>query len=168
MNRGTTNGFDERQLTMAGLAIGDPAPQLTLVTHTGQQISLADFRGKQPVVVFFYPMDGTPACTREACSFRDAYEDFVGTGAALIGVSASSSARHRAFASDHGLPYLLVSDRGGQVRRAFGVPRLLGFLPGRVTYVIDREGIIRHIVRAQLGPTRHVEESLEALRKLNP
>ena len=79
---------------------GDRAPDFALPSHTGQQVSLADFRGKKAVVLYFYPKDRTPVCTKEACSFRDAYEDFVEAGAVVIGVSGDSADSHRSFAAD--------------------------------------------------------------------
>ena len=124
-------------------------------------------RGKKAVVVFFYPKDGTPVCTKEACAFRDAYEDFVEAGAVVIGVSGDSATRHQAFASNHRLPFVLVSDKDGKARRAFGVPKSMGLLPGRVTYVIDREGIVRHLFISQFAADRHVQEALDAIRELN-
>jgi peroxiredoxin Q/BCP len=151
---------------MKPLEVGDPAPDFTAETHTGQRISLADFRGQGAVVVFFYPMDGTAICTREACAFRDAYEDFVQAGAIVIGVSADSLDRHRTFADGHQLPFHLVSDSSGKLRQAFCVPKTLGFLPGRATYVIDPQGIVRHIFSAQFTANRHVTEALETVRKL--
>lgn len=152
---------------MSRIDVGDAAPELTLSTHSDEQIALADYRGKRAVVLFFYPKDGTPVCTKEACAFRDAYEDFVEAGAVVIGLSGDSAARHQAFAASHRLPFVLVSDKDGRARRAFGVPRSLGLLPGRVTYVIDREGIVRHVFSAQFAADRHVSEALEAIRKLN-
>jgi peroxiredoxin Q/BCP len=135
-------------------------------THTGEQISLADYRGEHPIVVFFYPKDGTAVCTKEACSFRDAYEDFVKAGAVVIGISSDSAARHQSFSQEHGLPFLLVSDQDGAARRAFGVPKTMGFLPGRVTYVIDREGVVRHVFSSQFAAERHVQEALKMIREL--
>ncbi len=152
---------------MTRIDVGDPAPDLTLATHAGDDVSLADYRGKQAVVLFFYPKDGTPVCTKEACSFRDAYEDFVEAGAAVIGVSGDSASRHQAFAASHRLPFLLISDADGRVRRAFGVPKSMGLFPGRVTYVIDREGIVRHVFNSQFAAERHVSEALEVVRKLS-
>jgi len=149
---------------MPRIDVGDAAPELTLETHEGEQIELADYRGRQAVVVFFYPKDGSPVCTKEACAFRDAYEAFVEAGAVVIGVSGDSAARHQAFASDHRLPFVLVSDKGGNARRAFGVPKSMGLLPGRVTYAIDQEGIVRHVFRSQLDAARHVQEALDAIR----
>ena len=135
-------------------------------THTGEQIDLADYRGQHPVVVFFYPKDGSAVCTKEACSFRDAYEDFTAAGAVVIGISRDSAARHQRFSERHGLPFLLVSDEDGAARSAFGVPQTLAILPGRVTYVIDREGIVRHVFSSQFAADRHVQEALEVVRKL--
>jgi peroxiredoxin Q/BCP len=152
---------------MSPLNVGDPAPDVVLSTYTGEEISLAGYRGSQAVVLFFYPKDGTPVCTKEACGFRDAYEDFVRTGAVVIGVSGDSAARHQTFASDHRLPFLLVCDEGGNVRRAFGVPKSLGLFPGRVTYVIDKEGVVRHVFSSQFAARRHVQEALEVARKLS-
>ena len=151
---------------MGRIDVGDPAPDLSLATHTGEQLSLADYRGKHPVVVFFYPKDGTAVCTKEVCSFRDAYDDFTEAGAVVIGISSDSEARHQSFAQKHGLPFLLVSDKDGNARRAFGVAKTMGIFPGRVTYVIDREGIVRHIFNSQFAADRHVEEALEIVRKL--
>lgn len=151
---------------MGRIDVGDPAPDLSLSTHTGEQLSLADYRGKHPVVVFFYPKDGTAVCTKEACSFRDAYDDFTEAGAVVIGISSDSAARHQSFAQKHGLPFLLVSDKDGSARRAFGVAKTMGIFPGRVTYVIDREGIVRHVFNSQFAADRHVEEALEVVRRL--
>jgi peroxiredoxin Q/BCP len=152
---------------MSRIEVGDTAPDLTLSTQSGDQIALADYRGEKAVVVFFYPKDGTPVCTKEACAFRDAYEDFAKEGAVVIGVSGDSTARHQSFASTHRLPFVLVSDKDGSVRRAFGVPKSMGIFPGRVTYVIDKVGIIRHVFSSQFAADRHVSEALEVIRKLN-
>jgi peroxiredoxin Q/BCP len=152
---------------MSKIDVGDAAPDLTLTTQDQGRIALTDYQGKQAVVMFFYPKDGTPVCTKEACAFRDAYEDFVDAGAAVIGVSGDSAARHQAFATNHRLPFVLVSDTDGNARRAFGVPKSLGLLPGRVTYVIDKEGIVRHVFRSQLAADRHVKEALEVVHSLN-
>ena len=151
---------------MKKVDVGDPAPDLSMSTHTGEQLSLAGYRGEHPLVVFFYPKDGTAVCTKEACSFRDAYEDFTEAGAVVIGISSDSAARHQSFAQKHGLPFLLVSDKDGSARRAFGVAKTMGIFPGRVTYVIDREGIVRHVFNSQFAADRHVEEALEVVRRL--
>lgn len=151
---------------MPSLQPGDPAPQLAAETHTGRSISLSELRGEHVVVVYFYPMDGTALCTREACAFRDAYEEFAAAGAVVIGVSADTLQRHQTFAQRQALPFYLVSDRDGTWRNAFGVPKTWGVFPGRVTYVIDREGVVRHVFNAQFTAEGHVKEALAMVRKL--
>lgn len=151
---------------MSSLRVGDPAPDFVAETHTGEQISLAQFRGEKIVVLYFYPRDGTPTCTAEACAFRDAYEHFLAAGAVVIGVSGDSLVRHRGFAAQRRLPFLLVSDADGALRRAFGVTPLFGILPGRVTFVIDRQGIVRHCFSATFAAGQHVSEALEVVRQL--
>jgi len=145
---------------------GDRALDFTLPSHTGEQVSLAGFRGEKAVVLFFYPKDGTSICTKEACSFRDAYEDFVEAGAVVIGVSSDSADSHRSFAANNRLPFILLEDSNGSLRKAFGVPRALGLLPGRVTYVIDKQGVVRHVFSSQTSARRHVSESLKVVREL--
>jgi peroxiredoxin Q/BCP len=153
-------------MLMMSKLLGQPAPDFACEAHNGQRVSLADFRGKQVVVLYFYPMDGTPVCTKEACSFRDVHEGFAQVGAAVIGVSADTLDRHRHFAAKHGLPFLLVSDEDGTLRKAYRVPKTLGLLPGRVTYVIDKQGIVRHVFSALFSADRHVAEALAVVRKL--
>lgn len=145
--------------------VGDPVPDVTLLDSRGRTVRLRDLLGNRNVVLFFYPKDGTLFCTREACSFRDAHEEFEGLDADVIGVSSDGPDSHRAFAGKHGLPFLLLSDPDGTARRQFGTGRTLGVIPGRVTYVIDREGIIRDVISSQFRPGKHVEESLRALRE---
>ncbi len=152
---------------MTAIAVGDRAPQFTATAHTGQQVALADYLGKQVVVLYFYPRDGTPLCTAEACAFRDAYADFVAAGAVVIGVSVNSIERHRQFAAQRRLPFLLVSDEDRGLQKAFGVPSLLGFLPGRTTYVIDKEGVVRHVFTSHFSADRHIDEALRVVRDLN-
>jgi peroxiredoxin Q/BCP len=149
-----------------GLAAGARAPEFTLENQDGKPVSLADFRGRKNVVLYFYPKDDTPGCTRESCAFRDQFEAFGEAGAEVIGVSGDSAASHRAFAAKHRLPFTLLSDPRGKVRAAFGVPATLGMLPGRVTYVIDKEGVIRHAFNSQLNPAKHVDEALRVLASL--
>jgi peroxiredoxin Q/BCP len=150
---------------MAAIQVGDQAPDFTLPSHTGEPISLTDFRGSKAVVLFFYPKDGTPVCTKEACHFRDAYEEFVQAGAVVIGVSSDTVESHQAFAAGHRLPFVLLSDADGALRKAFGVPKTLGIFPGRVTYVIDKQGVVRHIFVSQLAADRHIAESLATVRQ---
>jgi peroxiredoxin Q/BCP len=146
--------------------VGDPAPDFQLLSATGESVALSDFRGKAEVVLFFYPKDNTPICSAEACSFRDQYDEFREAGAEVIGISTDSVASHQQFAGRHQLPFQLLSDTDGSVRVLYGVPKTLGALPGRVTYVIDRHGIVRHLFSSQFQPAKHVAEALGVLRRL--
>lgn len=151
---------------MSSIAVGNRAPEFTLPDQNGKKVSLADYRGKKAVVVYFYPKDETPGCTKEACSFRDAYEDFVAAGAEVIGISGDSVGSHIAFAQHHRLPFTLLADVGNKVRKAYGVPATLFILPGRVTYVIDKEGVVRHVFDSQLQATKHISEALAVVKTL--
>jgi len=148
------------------VGVGDLAPDFTLPSATGEMVSLASFRGKSEVVLFFYPKDNSPACAAEACAFRDSHEVFREAGAEVIGISSDSERSHRLFAKVWRLPFLLLSDSKGEVRARYGVARTLGLFPGRVTYLIDRAGVVRHVFSAQLQTSRHVQEMLAKLREL--
>ena len=121
--------------------------------------------GKKWVVLYFYPKDYTLGCTKEACSFRNHYKTLQEAGAEVIGISSDPVESHDRFAQDYNLPFTLLSDEGGKVRSLYGVPSTLGLVPGRVTYIIDKEGIVQHIFNSQYNPQAHVQE---ALRILNP
>ena len=146
--------------------VGDRAPVFTLPNQSGALVNLTDLLGQKPIVLYFYPKDDTPGCTAESCAFRDSYEIFQEAGAEVIGISADTPASHQQFASKYRLPFTLLSDTDNRVRKLYGVPATLFVLPGRVTYVIDREGIVRHIFNSQLDFNAHVQESLSALRGL--
>jgi peroxiredoxin Q/BCP len=145
---------------------GDTAPDFALPDRSGTTVRLSDYRGKKAVVLYFYPKDDTPGCTKEACSFRDQYEVFKDAGAEVIGISSDSAESHAKFASKYQLPFVLVADQGGSVRKQYGVPATLGLLPGRVTFVIDPQGVVRHVFNSQLQATKHVDEAAQALRAL--
>jgi peroxiredoxin Q/BCP len=151
---------------MAGIQVGDKAPDFTLPSQTGDQVRLGDRLGERVVVLYFYPKDETPGCTREACAFRDSHEVFAEAGAEVIGVSSDSVDKHAAFASHHELPFTLLSDVGGKVRKSYGVPSTLGLLPGRVTYVIDRDGTVKYVLNSQMNIGRHVEDALSVVKEL--
>ncbi len=146
--------------------VGDPAPDFTLAQASGETVSLSDFRGRTEVVLYFYPRDNTAVCSAQACSFRDQFEDFRDAGAEIIGVSADSADSHRRFAKRFRLPFILLSDPDGSVRARYGVPKTLGIIPGRTTYLIDKQGIIQRIFSSQFRPSKHASEALAALRKL--
>jgi peroxiredoxin Q/BCP len=143
---------------------GETAPDFALEAPDGRTVRLSDYRGQKNVVLFFYPKDETLGCTVEACTFRDSYEAFAAAGAEVIGVSADDRDSHIRFAGRHRLPMLLLSDPGGDVRRKYGVKR--GIIPGRVTFLIDREGVVRHVTDSLLRFKRHVHESLAHLREM--
>lgn len=155
------------QFQKGKVKVGDLAPEFSLVSQKGEKISLKDYQGKKNVVLYFYPKDDTPGCTAESCAFRDSYEVFQKVGAEVIGVSSDSSESHQRFASKHRLPFILLSDPAGQIRKRYGVSSTLGLIPGRVTYVIDKAGIVRHIFSSQFNAKRHVDESLKIIQSLN-
>jgi peroxiredoxin Q/BCP len=144
------------------LQVGDVAPDFELPSQTGDTVKLSDQRGHW-VVVYFYPADDTPGCTAEACSFRDNYEDFTDAGATVIGISGDSVESHVKFADKHNLPFTLLSDGDGELRKSWGVSKSLGLLPGRVTYVIDPEGVVRKRFSSQLRAKQHHHEALAAI-----
>jgi peroxiredoxin Q/BCP len=152
---------------MSAVAVGEKVPSFVLPDQDGAPFRLEEALQRGPVVLFFYPKDGTPGCTAEACSFRDATSEFQEAGAFVVGVSSDSVASHKRFAEEHRLAYPLLADEGGALRKKLGVPRsMLGLFDGRVTYVIDREGVLRHRFESMLGATKHVEEALATVRSL--
>ncbi len=146
--------------------LGGPAPGFRLQTTAGEYVSLEDFRGKKNVVVYFYPKDFTKGCTAEACGFREAYEEFKNLGAEVIGISGDNQKSHRDFAEEHKLPFILLSDPDGSVRKSYGVKKTLGLIPGRVSFVIDKNGIVRHVFSSQSRATAHVDEALAVVKCL--
>jgi thioredoxin-dependent peroxiredoxin len=149
-----------------GTQIGDTAPDFTLPSQSGEPVRLSDRLGERVVVLYFYPRDETRGCTAEACAFRDSHEVFAEAGAEVIGVSSDSVGRHAAFADHHKLPFTLLSDEGGKVRKSYGVPAALGVIPGRVTFVIDRTGTVRHVFNSMANIGRHVGDALAVVREL--
>ncbi len=145
---------------------GDRAPEFSLPDDRGQRVSLGELRARGPVVLYFYPKDHTLGCTVEACTFRDRFESFEGLDATVVGVSEDGETSHREFRSKHGLPFVLLSDPGGAVAHAYGVKKVLGLLPGRVTFVIDREGIVRGSFESALRVREHVERALGLVQGL--
>ena len=148
------------------IGVGDRAPDFALPNGSGETVRLSDFAGKRSVVLFFYPKDETAGCVAEVCAFRDSYEVFKETGAEVIGVSSDSEESHQRFAAHHRLPFTLLSDRGGALRKRYGVPATMGVIPGRVTYVIDKQGTVRHVFSSQSNIGKHISDALETLRAL--
>lgn len=149
------------------MQIGDQCPSFELNNQQGELVHSSSFIGKQKAVIFFYPKDETPGCTKEACSFRDKYEDFLELGCQVIGISSDSVDSHAQFANRFGFTFTLLSDPEKSVRKAFQVPgNLFGLLPGRVTYIVDASGIIRGIFNSQLNPVGHVTEALKIVSSI--
>ncbi|OMO86371.1 Alkyl hydroperoxide reductase subunit C/ Thiol specific antioxidant [Corchorus olitorius] len=145
---------------------GQVPPAFTLKDQDGKNVSLSKFKGK-PVVVYFYPADETPGCTKQACAFRDSYEKFKKAGAEVVGISGDDTSSHKAFAKKYRLPFTLLSDDGNKVRKEWGVPSdLFGTLPGRQTYVLDKKGVVQLIYNNQFQPEKHIDETLKLLQSL--
>ncbi|WP_026734952.1 peroxiredoxin [Fischerella sp. PCC 9605] len=147
------------------IKVGDTAPNFTLPSQNGSPVSLTDFRGK-PVVLYFYPKDDTPGCTVESCAFRDQYEVFKSAGAEVIGISGDSPESHQKFATKYQLPFTLLSDKGNKVRKQYGATAAFGLFPGRVTYVIDKDGVVQYVFDSMFNFKGHVEEALKTLQGL--
>jgi thioredoxin-dependent peroxiredoxin len=146
--------------------VGDHAPDFTLISQFGDNVTLSEYLGKKSIVLYFYPKDESPGCTKEACSFRDSYQQLADLGAEVLGVSGQSMESHMAFASHYGLPFVLLSDKDNKVRMLYGVPATMGIIPGRVTYIIDKKGVVRHVFNSQTQAQRHVEEAKRTLEEL--
>ena len=151
----------------SAISIGEQAPDFTLKSQDGQDVALKDFLGKKSVVLYFYPKDNTPTCTKEACSFRDSYKAFTDAGAEVLGVSSDDQKSHEGFAEKQHLPFKLLSDPGAAVRKLYGVPSTIGVIPGRVTFVIDQGGIVRMTFNSQTDAEKHVTEALRVLKDLD-
>jgi peroxiredoxin Q/BCP len=146
--------------------VGDKAPDFTLPSQMGDNVTISEFLGKKNVVLYFYPKDETAGCTKEACTFRDNYEQLTSLGAEVLGVSGQSVESHKSFATHYGLPFILLADTANKVRELYGVPSTMGIIPGRVTYIIDKKGIVRHIFVSQTKAQRHFEEAKETLTEI--
>jgi thioredoxin-dependent peroxiredoxin len=148
--------------------VGDPAPDFTLPSQDGTPVTLSDLTREGTVVLFFYPKDETPICTKEACAFRDSHEVFKDAGARVVGVSADSVSSHGSFARNHRLPYLLLSDEKREVQAKYGVAPMfgIGIFTGRVTFVIDKKGVVRHAHSARFESQGHVDEAMAVVKQL--
>ncbi len=147
------------------LKIGEQAPQLKGIDQEGNSIDTAHYIGSKNLIVYFYPKDETKGCTAQACSFRDAYEDFKELNCEVIGISGDSEASHKNFATHHRLPFILLSDSDKKIRKAFQVPKdFLGLIPGRYTFVINKTGTIIDIFHDAINMQKHVQTALEKIK----
>ena len=148
------------------LKIGDIVPNFTAKDNNGELFESQSVLGRKPLVIYFYPKDNTPGCTTEACSFRDQYEDFKDLGAEVIGISSDSVKSHHKFAAKYKLPFILLSDQDKRLRKLFGVRNnLFGLLPGRVTYIIDKNGLVISIFDSA-NAAKHIPKALETVKEL--
>jgi len=150
---------------MSGLKEGDKVPVFKLPNQDGKMIDVAERIGKQPLVIYFYPKDFTSGCTMEAHAFREMYEAFQKEGAEVFGISSDDAESHKKFVIEHELPFTLLSDENNKVREMFGAFGV-GHTLGRVTYVVDKKGIVRMIFSSQLQPKKHVDESIRKVREI--
>lgn len=148
------------------LESGDQAPDFTAPTQSGEPLTFSEFRGERAAVLYFFPRDGTPICTRQACGFRDQHEAFLEAGAVVLGVSGDSPGRHERFAAREHLPFPLVSDADGRIRELFGIRRRFRVFPRRVTFVVDQTGTVRTVIDSLFTAERHVCDALAAVRRL--
>ena len=151
---------------MKPLKKGDQVPQFSAIKSDGTLFESQSIIGQKAIVIYFYPKDDTPGCTIEACSFRDAYEQFTDYGAEVVGISADSEKSHSKFKEKYKLPFILLSDEKNKIRKLFGVPNdLFGLLPGRATYVIDKNGIIQ-LVFDSVASKIHIKKALDILKEI--
>jgi peroxiredoxin Q/BCP len=153
---------------MSDVSEGDAVPAATFTRSDGTRVDMKELVGQGTIVLYFYPKDETAGCTAEACSFRDQYEVFKKAGAEVIGVSADDAASHESFKRNHRLPFTLLTDADGSAAKAFGVKKTFGLLAGRVTFVIDKQGVIRHRFDSLVRVNKHVEDALAIVKSLAP
>jgi peroxiredoxin Q/BCP len=151
---------------MPKVKVGEPAPDFTLPDQDGEQVTLSNYRGESSVVLFFYPKDFSPGCTTQACHFRDSYEDFTDLGAEVLGVSSDSVESHKKFLNEYLFPFRLLSDEGAKIRKLYGATKGFGLLPGRYTFIIDKQGVIRYVFTSETNMKKHIDESLRILREI--
>ena len=147
------------------LKTGTIAPNFKLKNQNGETVELYETLKNGPAVIFFYPKDNSPGCTAEACAFRDHYEDFTSKGIEVIGISNDGQEAHQGFAEQHRLPFQLLTDEKGEVRKAYKVKNTLWVIPGRVTFVIGQDHKIMHVFNSQVNVTQHVKEALQAIQE---
>jgi peroxiredoxin Q/BCP len=151
-----------------GIKIGDKCPDFSLLDQNGELVTIKEIIGDKNIVIYFYPKDNTWGCTKQACSFRDSFQDFVDLGCEVIGISTDSIDSHKMFSTKYNLNFKILSDVDDEVREKFGVPKsLFGIIKGRVTYIIDKKGNVAWIFNSQLNAEGHISKSIEVLKELN-
>ncbi|HKT22211.1 MAG TPA: peroxiredoxin [Nitrososphaerales archaeon] len=147
--------------------VGARAPDFTLEGPDGRTVSLHDYAGSKNVVIYFYPKDFTAGCTAETKAFGENYDAILDLGAEILGISSDSAESHGSFAQECGAKFPLLADVGGKVRELYGAKGSLGLVPGRITFVIDKQGVVRHVFSSQLRPRQHITEAVEALKSIS-
>jgi peroxiredoxin Q/BCP len=146
---------------------GDKCPTFSLPDQNGQIVNSDELIGKKILVIYFYPKNETSGCTREACSFRDSYEEFKDLGCEVIGISSDSVSSHKKFEQNHRLNFILLADTKKEVRKAFGVPpSLFGLISGRVTYIVDLQGTVRGVYNSLTDAEGHIREALRTVKDI--
>ncbi|MFC4818066.1 MULTISPECIES: peroxiredoxin [unclassified Flavobacterium] len=149
-----------------GLQVEDKLPLFAGKDQNGNEFNIASVLGEKVLVIYFYPKDDTPGCTKQACFFRDQYEEFKDLGAEVIGISGDSISAHKKFVHKYDLPFILLSDNDKTIRKLFGVPtNFLGLIPGRVTYIVDKKGIVK-MVYDSMNAESHFPKVIEAVKSL--
>ena len=145
---------------------GETVPSVELKDKDGIIINTDHLKGKKAFVIYFYPQDFTPGCTREACEFRDRYQEFIELGAEVIAISSNSETSHTKFKNKYNLPFIFLSDNNKEARKAFGVQSsLLGLIPGRETFIFDKNGILR-LRYNNMNASHHTMTALKKIKKL--
>jgi len=145
------------------LAVGDLMPVFSLKDQDGKVFNVADHIGREVLVIYFYPKDESMVCTKEACAFRDDFDQFVKSGAKIIGINSGSVASHKEFQTHYKLPFTLLSDPGDKVYNLFGVKGKL-FMSGRKTFVIDLKGKVVYTHEAMFAGQEHADEALKFIK----
>lgn len=158
-------GFSKAQNAKKHLTIGDVVPAFSLTAQDGKVFNIADVIGKHVLVIYFYPGDETMICTKEACAFRDDFNDFTKAGALVIGINSATVESHRSFAKNHKLPFILLSDPGNKVLDQFGVKGTF-FGTGRETFVVDLKGKIVYTYDSMMKGIAHANNALEAVKAI--
>ncbi|MHA7057933.1 peroxiredoxin [Aquimarina sp. M1] len=149
-----------------GLSVGDKIPEFTAIRDNGNDFNSNEFVGKKPLVIYFYPKNFTPGCTKEACDFRDSYEDFKKEGVEVIGISSDNVKSHQRFKNKYKLPFIFLSDEKSTLKKIFGVKAgLFGVLPGRETYVVNKEGIIR-LKFNSVNASKHLKQAIKTVKEM--
>ncbi len=143
---------------------GELFPTFTLKDENGNDFDLNRLIGVENIVLYFYPKDETPGCTKQACSFRDSFHEFQKLNCTIIGISNDTHRSHNSFKKNHQLQFKLLSDHKGIIRKKIGIPKdIFGLIPGRCTFVINKKGVIIKIIRSSINMQKHINEALKTL-----